>query len=246
MRFEGKAIIVTGAASGLGRATAQRFCDEGAQVLGIDLNEAGLAETGQLCGDRFVAHVANLGGRASCAATVDAALEAFGHLDVLANVAGVLRSNHVVDVTEDEYALIMNVNVGATFWMCQAALPHLIETRGNIVNVASNAGIQGTAYNVVYAASKAAVINMTRAMAMEFARRPIRVNAVAPGAINTPLFHTASFPEDVNWRLIQPYMGYRDASEPEAIAAVIAFVASEDASAIHGAVVSADEGMTAC
>ena len=103
----------------------------------------------------------------------------------------------------------------------------------------------GQAFTAVYASSKAAVVNLTRSLAMEFVKSKIRINAVAPGGIATPLVATTAFPEDTDWTLIQPYMGYRKMSQPEEIAAVVAFVASPEASAVHGAIVSADCGITA-
>lgn len=96
---------------------------------------------------------------------------------------------------------MFGVNVAGTFWMCQAAIPHL-ESHGNIVNVASNAGLMGMAYTTVYASSKAAVVNMTRSLAMEFIRTPLRINAVAPGGINTAMAQATFFPEDTNWKLV--------------------------------------------
>jgi NAD(P)-dependent dehydrogenase (short-subunit alcohol dehydrogenase family) len=248
MRFDGRSVIVTGAASGLGRATSLRLASEGATVFGVDLNETGLAETQQLvagAGGKLSWGTADISDRMSAHGVVANAMDELGQLDVLINCAGVLRSGHVVDFTEADYDLIFNVNVRGTFWMCQAAIPHLLDSRGNIVNVASNAGLMGQAFTAVYASSKAAVVNLTRSLAMEFVKQKIRINAVAPGGINTPLVAASAFPEDTDWSLVQPYMGHRKMSEPEEIAAVIAFVASSEASAMHGAIVSADCGLTA-
>lgn len=247
-RFEGKSVVVTGAASGLGRATAVRFGSEGASVFGIDVNESGLAETGELvvgAGGRFGSAIADIGDRMSAHGAVASALEELGSIDVLANVAGVLRGGHTADITEEDVALVFGVNVSGTLWTCQAALPHLLDSGGNIVNVASNTALKGQAYSAIYAASKAAVANLTRSLAMEFAKTPIRVNAVAPGGIETPMTSASPFPEDVDWKLLRPALGYRGMSKPEDIASVICFIASDDARAIHGAVVSADLGLTA-
>jgi NAD(P)-dependent dehydrogenase (short-subunit alcohol dehydrogenase family) len=244
-RFEGKVALVTGAASGMGRATAVRLSSEGASVFGVDVNETGLKETADLCAGPFASRVTDIRSRDECHAAVSECVEHFGGLDVLTNVAGVLRLGHVPDVTEEEFRLVFDVNVGGTYWMCQAAIPHLVERRGNIVNVASNAGLMGAAYTTVYGASKAAVVNLTRCLAMEFVKAPIRVNAVAPGGVDTPMTAASPLPDDVDWKLVAPYMGFRDMGKPEALAAVIAFVASDEASQMHGSIVSADSGLTA-
>jgi len=248
VRFEGRSAVVTGAASGLGRAVALQLSGEGAKVFGVDLNEAGLAETQALvqeAGGTMSFAAADISDRMSAHGVVANAMDEFGQLDVLVNCAGVLRAGHATDFTEADYDLVFNVNVRGTFWMCQAAIPHLLDSRGNIVNVASNAGLMGQAFTAVYAASKAAVVNLTRSLAMEYVKAKIRINAVAPGGIETPMAVSSSFPDDTDWALVQPYMGYRKMSKPEEIAAVIAFVASPDASAVHGSIVSADCGITA-
>ncbi len=156
-----------------------------------------------------------------------------------------LRLGHVPDVTEEDFKLVFDVNVGGTYWMCQAAIPHLIERRGNVVNVASNAGLMGAAYTTVYGASKAAVVNLTKCLAMEYVKQPIRVNCVAPGGVDTPMTSASPLPDDVDWKLVAPYLGFRKMAKPEALAAVIAFVASDEAQQMHGSVVSADSGLTA-
>lgn len=240
--------MVTGAASGLGRAVSVRLASEGARVFGVDLNEAGLAETKELVaadGGAMSFGTADISDRMSAHGIVANAMDELGSIDVLVNCAGVLRAGHAVDFTEADYDLVFNVNVRGTFWMCQAAIPHLLDSKGNIVNVASNAGLMGQAFTAVYAASKAAVVNLTRSLAMEFVKSPIRINAVAPGGIQTPMAVTSTFPDDTDWNLVQPYMGFRKMSQPEEIAAVVAFVASPEASAVHGAIVSADTGLTA-
>lgn len=248
MRFEGRSVVITGAASGLGRAVSQRLASEGAKVFGVDLNEAGLVETQGLvtdAGGTMSFGIADISDRMSAHGIIANAMDELGQLDVLVNVAGVLRAGHVTDFTEADYNLVFGVNVAGTFWMCQAAIPHLLDSRGNIVNVASNAGLMGQAFTAVYAASKAAVVNLTRSMAMEYVKSPLRINAVAPGGIATPMAVATTFPDDTDWKLVQPYMGYRPLSEPEEIASVIAFVASSEASAVHGAIFSADCGITA-
>ena len=247
-RFSQKVVVVTGAASGLARVCARRFAAEGASVAGLDLNAEGLAETAKLIeadGGTIHTRVTNVSDRTDAHAAIAEAVDRFGGVDVLANIAGVLRTGHVPDVTEADVELVFGVNVFGMFWMCQAALPHLIERRGNIVNIASNAGLMGQAYTTIYAASKGAVVNLTRSLAMEYVKSKVRINAVAPGGIVTPMAHATVLPDNVDWKLVAPYMGHRPMSEPEEIAAVVCFVASAEASAMHGSIVSADAGITA-
>jgi NAD(P)-dependent dehydrogenase (short-subunit alcohol dehydrogenase family) len=242
-RFEGKIAIVTGAASGVGRATTHRLASEGATVFGVDMNEDGLRETfSTVESGQF--HVADISKRDGAQSAVAACVQQFGAVHVLCNIAGVLRSHRLEDVTEDDVQFILGVNLCGTLWMIQAAMPHLLETSGSVVNIGSNAGIMGVAYQVAYSASKGAVIQLTRTLAMEFVKTGVRINCVAPGGIKTPMSRGAQLPEDADWELIQPYIGFRAMSKPEELAAVIAFVASDDASAMHGAIVSADSGLT--
>ncbi len=250
-RFDGKVALITGAGSGIGRSVTLRLLEEGARVLGVDIDADRLAETGSLAGvtgapaGSYSGRQVDVGDPASCAGAVAAAVEQFGRLDVLGNVAGIARADNVTDVSVESYRKLMAVNVDACFFLCQAAIPHLLETGGNIVNIASNAGLMGQAYTVVYCMTKGAVVQMTRALAMEFVKTPLRVNAIAPGGTSTNLSAGFQIPHDADFALMQPYMGFRDMSDPSDIAAVFAFVASDEARAIHGAILSADNGITA-
>lgn len=131
------------------------------------------------------------------------------------------------------------------FWMTQAAIPHLLETGGNIVNVASNAGLMGQAYTVAYCASKGAVVNMTRAIAMEYAKTDLRCNAGAPGGMVTPLSQNVSRPDDVDFDLIAPYLGFRGLAEPGTAASAIGWLASDEAARCNGTILAVDGGLTA-
>lgn len=243
--FDGKVAFVTGAASGLGRASAQRFVAEGASVYGVDINADGLAETGADLGDAFASEVVDITDRDATHAAVAAAVERFGRLDVAANVAGAIRMNHMTEVDQAEYDLMMRVNVEGMFWVSQAAIPHLLETGGNIVNVASNAGLMGQAYTAVYCASKGAVVNLTKAMAMEYIKTNIRVNAVAPGGMNTGMTQDFPMPDDIDFALMAPYMGFRGVAEPDTAANAIVWIASDEASRCTGTVLSVDGGLAA-
>lgn len=245
-RFEGKAALVTGAGSGIGRAVTLRLASEGAAVLAVDIDDERLKETAASAPAEgaVTPHTADVTDPEACRSAVGACLAAHGRLDVLGNVAGIARAEHVTDVTVDQYRRMMGVNVDACFFLAQAAIPHLLEAGGNIVNIASNAGLMGQAYTVVYCMTKGAVIQLTRALAMEYAKTPLRVNAVAPGGTNTTLTRTFQVPDDVDYELMGRYTGFRGMADPEDIASVFAFVASDEARAIHGAILSADNGLT--
>ena len=139
----------------------------------------------------------------------------------------------------------MGVNVDGVVWMCQAAIPSLLERGGNIVNLASSSGLMGGAYTVAYCASKGAVVQLTRALAMEYVKTPLRVNAIAPGNVTTPLTAGFSFPsEGIDWDLVMRYSGLRGSAAPEEIAALVCFLASDDAKNIDGAIISSDGALT--
>lgn len=244
-RFDGKVAMLTGAASGMGRAIAMRLASEGATVVGLDVNRAGLDETAGLIGDAFTPQVTDVRDRDSCHQAVQTAVAEHGHLDVLGNIAGVVRSHLFTEVTQEEYDLIMGVNVEGVFWMAQAAMPAIIEANGTIVNIASNAGLMGQAYTVAYATSKAAVVNFTRSLAMEYMKHDVRINAIAPGGVNTPMTGEFEMADGIDFSLMRNYMGYREMAEPEAIANVFAFLASDEAANVHGSIWSADGGLTA-
>ena len=249
-RHAGRVALVTGAGSGIGRAVTARLAAEGARVLAVDINSGSLAETCAGVGDAAVAGVYDVTSAEQCRAAVAHAVERFGRLDILGNVAGVARGEHMVDVTEAAYRQMMGVNVDGYFFMAQAAIPHLLESAGNggggvIVNIASNAGLIGQAYTVVYCMTKGAVVQLTKALAMEYLKTPLRVVAIAPGGVETGLVHGYQMPPDVDWDLVMRYTGARGLAKPDEVASLFAFLASAEAGNIHGTVVSSDGGMTA-
>ncbi len=244
-QFDDKVVYVTGAASGVGRATASRFVAEGARVHGVDLNGDGLAEVGAELGDAFSSEVCDITDRQTCHASVDGVAGRHGRLDEVANVAGMFRMNHMTEVDQAEWDLMMRVNVEGMFWVSQAAVPHLLESGGNIVNVASNAGLMGQAYTVAYCATKGAVVNMTKAMAMEYIKTDVRVNAVAPGGMVTGMTSTMTMPDDLDFALMAPYTGFRGMAEPDTCANAIVWLASDEAARCTGTILSIDGGLTA-
>jgi len=246
-RFEGRVALLTGAASGIGRSVALRLAAEGAAVLGVDINAEGLDETAQevaAAGGTMTARQADITSRDECRATVAACIDTFGRLDVLGNIAGMARAEHMVDVEEAPYRQMMAVNVDGPFFLAQAAIPHLLESSGNIVNIASNAGLMGQAYTVVYCMTKGAIIQLTRALAMEYIKTPLRVNAIAPGGVDTSLARGFQIPADVDFDLMGRYTGLRKMARPDDVAGLFAFVASDEGGNIHGAILSTDSGLT--
>jgi NAD(P)-dependent dehydrogenase (short-subunit alcohol dehydrogenase family) len=244
-RFVGKVALVTGAGSGIGRAVARRLAGEGASVLAVDVDADGLRATKASAGEALVTFEADLGDPERCRAAVDECVAQFGGVDVLGNVAGIFRAHHATDVTMDEYRRIMSVNLDAYFFLAQAAIPHLLGRNGNIVNVASNSGLQGIPYAAPYAMSKGGVVQLTRALAVEFLKRPLRVNAIAPAGTNTNIASGAQFPLDMDLDLVGRMAGLRGMTEPEEVAGVFAFLASDEATSVTGAVWTIDNGLTA-
>ena len=247
MRFSGKVALVTGAGSGIGQATSVRLGSEGAVVVGSDVNAAGLEETTGMVGEEGEFHpvVSDVRSRNACQELVASVVADHGRLDVLCNIAGVARGHRVGEVDQETWDLIMGVNVEGVFWMSQAALPHLESSGGCIVNMASNAGLMGQAYTVPYCASKGAVVLMTKAMAMETMKTDVRINAIAPGGVETNLAVAFGFPDEPDMELMGRYMGFRGMAQADDIASLVAYLASDEAHRIHGAVLSIDAGMTA-
>lgn len=247
-RFDGKAALLTGAASGIGRAVALRLAGEGASVFGIDVDAGGLdavAEEARAVGGTMHTQTADVSSVADCRQAADDCASAFGRIDVLGNIAGVSWQEHFGDATEEGWDAMFGVNVKGPFFLAQAALPRLLESGGNIVNIASNTAVMGMAYTAAYGATKGAVALFTKALAMELIKTPVRVNAIAPGGVDTPMTRNFSMPDDTDFDLIRPGISPRGMSTPEQIAAVFAFVASDEAANVHGAVISADHGLTA-
>jgi NAD(P)-dependent dehydrogenase (short-subunit alcohol dehydrogenase family) len=242
MRFEGKRVLVTGAASGIGRATALLFAGEGAQVIIGDINEAGLAETAALIGAAATPVVYNAEDHASCRALVATAAE--GGLDVLCNVAGLLKWGPTETYAVEDFERILRINTTSVFVLCQAALPHLVKAKGNVVNIGSTSGLRGMIYTAAYCASKHAVVGMTTALAAEYAPKGVRINAVCPGHVNTPMTKQAPPEGDIDWPMVMRGMPklVDGSCDPEDIAEAVAFLASDKARKATGTVLVVDGG----
>ena len=246
-RFDGKVALITGAASGMGRAVSVRLASEGAQVFGVDVNEEGLAETASQVagsGGRMETQRCDLGSVADCRAAVAGCVDSLGRIDVVGNIAGLSWQDRVEDITEEIWDRMFGVNVKGMFFLTQAALPHLLASGGNIVNIASNAGLQGLAYTTHYCATKGAVVQMTRALAMELGKTDVRVNAIAPGGVDTPMTRNFKQVDEPDRHFIRRMIAFKPMSQPEHIAALFALVASDECPGIHGAILSVDGGLT--
>jgi len=247
-RFEDKAAFVTGAASGIGRATAERLAQEGARLWLADLDAARLEETAKAlhqAGARVWSGALDVADADACRRAVQEAAAALGRLDVLCNAAGIGLHRHATDYTPEQWSRVLSVNLSGTFFTSQAAVPHLLETRGNIVNVASSAGLVGIAYSAAYCASKGGVVLLTRALAVEFAHRGLRVNCVCPGGVDTPMTRSIQLPEDARPELLARMSLLPKLARAGEIAAAIAYLASDEARFVNGAALSIDAGQVA-
>ncbi|WHO37982.1 SDR family oxidoreductase [Sphingobium sp. AP49] len=242
----GKVALVTGAASGLGRATAFKLAQAGARLWLVDLDAEGLAETRSLLaqGEHQV-RVADLADPEACDAAVAAAIAHFGRLDALCNVAGLIYLANTPEMPRPLWDRTLAVNLTAPFLLSQAAIPHLLKTNGAIVNVVSSAAFIGEAYAAAYCASKAGLLNLTKAMAMEYQKQPIRINAVAPGGMITNIATNFRPPEGCDFELLKRFSGMRGTVEVDDVADMVALLASPAGRGYHGNCISIDAGITA-
>ncbi|MEV0672025.1 SDR family oxidoreductase [Mycobacterium sp. NPDC050441] len=242
--LDGKVALVTGASSGLGAAVAQLFAARGAKVFGVARDAERMATVFEDVPGGAYASV-DISSSEACRDAVAQCVEKFGRLDALINVAGFHQMRHTVSVTDEDWDKDLAVNLNGPFFLCRAALPHLLEAGGNIVNVASIAGIEGEVYSAGYCAAKHGLVGLTRALAIEFTSERLRVNAVCPGGMLTPQTTEFAAPEDADWNLILRIAAPRGMMDVADVAKTIAFLASDDAAAVHGAVYIVDAGKTA-
>lgn len=244
MRLEGKVCLITGAASGIGKATTLLFAQEGATVIAGDISKENLdslvKEAEGLPG-RVDSYILNVTDRDQVKEVVEKVVQKYGRIDVLVNNAGITRDALLVRMKEEDWDAVINVNLKGVFNVTQMVVPYMIKQRnGSIVNVSSVVGIFGNPGQTNYAASKAGVIGMTKTWAKELAGRNIRVNAVAPGFIETPM--TEKLPEKAREAALSRIPLGRF-GKPEEVAQVILFLASDESSYVTGQVIGIDGGL---
>jgi D-sorbitol dehydrogenase (acceptor) len=255
MRLEGKTAIVTGGAQGIGRACARRFAGEGAKVVIGDLQEDGakaVAKEIADAGGQAVGMALDVRDQQQAQAFVDRAVAEFGSVDILMNNAGVIRNTPFLEITEEEWDLLFDVNCKGMLWCSQAAARQMIKQGrgGKIINVASQAGRRGEALVLTYCASKAAVISMTQSMGLALAEHKINVNAIAPGIVDTPLWESNDrrFAELLGMEIGEPKRTFVASiplgriEQPEDVAGMAAFLASPDSDYITQQTYNVDGG----
>jgi len=247
LRLKGKVALVTGGASGIGRATAELFAREGARVMVADSSAegSGTAQTIHASGGEAIFFQVDISDSEQVKRMVDQALATYGRIDVLFNGAGVLAYGTVLETDEQAWNRVLSINLTGTYLCCRAVLPHMIrQGGGSIINVASTVGAHDACANAVaYVTSKGGVTLFTKAMAIDHAKQGVRVNALVPGATDTPMIRRALSADALDALAASHPIGRL--GRPEELAKAALFLASEDASFVTGTAMYVDGGQTA-
>lgn len=239
--------LVSGGGSGIGEAITHRLVREGYGVGVLDLKPDRLSAWADTLDDRgrLEIHCCDVASEEEVERSVASVLSRWGRLDALITVAGLLEFAHAADTSCATWERLVAVNLTGTFLVCRAALPHLLRTGGCIVTTSSTAALAGLAYGSAYAATKGGIIAYTRALAVEYAKRGVRVNCVCPGAVDTPMTQNLGIPDDADLSLIARQLPLTAAAKPGAIAGIYCYLISADAAHMTGEVVRIDGGMLA-
>lgn len=247
MDFTEQVAVITGAASGMGAATAREFTARGGHVIIVDRN----AELAQDVADELgctAPHIGDVSDSSFCNTAIEVALERYGRVDVVVNAAGIILRADGPSTSDEAWQRLMNINVNGVFYMCRAAIPTMQKQgKGAIINFGSIWGGVGAAGVVAYCASKGAVHQITRAMALDHVKDGIRINAVCPGEVNTPMLRSERErpPTDEDMQALADSVPMGRLADPSEIAKVVCFLASDEASYMTGAMVPVDAGYTA-
>lgn len=247
-RYGGKVAVVTGAAGGIGRAVALRLAAEEATVWCADIAAEGVDETVAMieqAGGNAAGGPLDVTDAAACDALVAEVSDSLGGVDVLCNVAGIGGSAHTLEETPERFSAMFAVNAAGPFHLIRAALPSLLDRGGNIVNLASTAGVIGQAYCAAYCASKHALVGLTKAIALEYGRKGVRCNAVCPGQVDTGIIASFMPPEGASGSLISRQFLNRDSQDPASVASMVAYLGSPEAWYVNGAIMTIDGGTSA-
>ena len=239
-RFEGRTALVTGGAGGIGAAICRRLAEEGAVVVVIDRDIAAeqVAEAIRAGGGRARAALADIAEGSACAGLVADVIAQEGRIDVLANNAGINRRGALLDLTEEDWRMSFAVNLDAMFHLCRAVLPHMIAAGGGaIVNTASQWGLHPAPGHIAYNVSKAAVASFTQNLARDYAPHKVRVNAVCPGEIHTPMLEAGVKRSGRSIADLDRLVPFGRIGRPEEVAALVAFLASDEAAFMCGSLV---------
>lgn len=241
MRFDNKVVVVTGGAGGIGTAIARRFADEGARVVVTDMSVEGVEATAaaiRATGGKARGFASDISTAAGCKAIIADVVAQEGRIDVLCNNAGINRRGALLALTSEDWDLTMMVNVTAMFHLCQAALPHMIAAGGGaVVNTASQWGLHPAPGHIAYNVSKAAVASFTQNLARDYAPQNIRVNAVCPGEIHTPMLEAGVKRSGRTMADLDRLVPYGRVGKPAEVAALVAFLASDEAAFMCGSLV---------
>jgi NAD(P)-dependent dehydrogenase (short-subunit alcohol dehydrogenase family) len=247
-RFADKIVVITGAASGIGRATARRLAAEGGTIACLDVSKDALAETAaeiEAGGSHAIAIECDVSNPEQVSESVDSVVRQLGPPDVLCNIAGIGRFYHSTEMTLEQWKRIIDINLTGTWLVAQACLPHMLDRGGVIVNTTSTSGMNAQPYQAAYCASKGGVLMLTKALALEYWDRKLRVNAVAPGGVETPLVKEfADMPPGADIKRLMRYVSPMGFCQPEDQAALYAYIASDEAHYMTGSIILLDGGMT--